>query len=140
MYTNNREAYRQAFYDAWQKYQKQIPLQPIELQIVDVILLHPEYHALLNNAAHQQEFILEENPFLHMSLHMTVREQIKLDRPAGVRDIYQRLLLAHEDPHVVEHLMVDCLGKVLWEAQESGVAPSEEGYLVKLQGLCLRTR
>lgn len=133
MYSNNREAYRQLFYVAWQKYQKGLPLDATEKQLVEVILLHSEYHMLLNNEKGvSSEFTLEENPFLHMSLHIALREQIKLDRPVGVKSIYQRLLATHQNAHDAEHLMVGCLAKILWTAQSTGVVPDEAEYLVKL--------
>ena len=136
MYSNNREAYRQLFYLAWQKYQKSLPLDATEKQLVEVILLHPEYHALLNLLNNEKdfstEFDLEENPFLHMSLHIALREQIKLDRPVGVKRIYERLLATHQNAHDTEHVMVGCLAKILWTAQSTGVVPDEAEYLVKL--------
>ncbi len=93
MYTNNRDAYRQAFFTVWQKYQKKLPLDATEAQLVEVIALHPEFHALLENPAayQQQEFELEENPFLHMSLHIALREQIRMNRPHGIATILQTI-------------------------------------------------
>lgn len=135
MYTHQREAYRQTFYDAWQKYLKQLPLNPVEAQLVEIILIHPEYHSLLNNvqACQTQEFALEENPFMHMSLHVALREQIRSNRPLGITSIHQALNAQHNDPHQLEHQMMTCLAQVLWESQQSGNPPVETDYLRKLK-------
>ena len=134
MYTNNRDAYRQTFFAAWQKYQKQLPLEPVEKQLIEIMLLHPEYHPLLNHpeAFEKQEFELEENPFFHMSLHLAIREQIRTDRPAGITAVYDALSARSED---AEHLMMTCLAQMIWAAQQSGEMPSEEEYLSRLRGL-----
>lgn len=137
MYTNNRDAYRQAFYTAWQKYQKQLALEPVEKQLVQAILLHPEYHSLLENisSAQNQEYALEENPFFHMSLHVAIQEQIDMNRPFGITVIQQTLMEKHSDKHEVLHLMMQCLAKIMWQAQQTGAMPSEEVYLQELRRL-----
>ncbi len=135
MYTNQREAYRQAFYEAWQKYLKQLPLTILENQMVEIILIHPEYHDLLSNneQLQKQEFKLEENPFFHMSLHMAIREQIRSDRPKGIALIHQQLLQKYVDQADVEHKMITCLAQTLWQAQQTGHPPEEIDYLNKLK-------
>lgn len=137
MYTNHREAYRQTFYDAWQKYQKQLPLETVEVLLVEIILIHPEYHALLNDvtACLQQEFAPEENPFMHMSLHVALREQIRANRPVGITALHQQLNTTHPDPHTIEHNMMTCLAQLLWQAQQTGEMPNEKAYLEKLKTL-----
>ena len=137
MYSNNRDAYRQAFFTVWQKYQKKLLLEPVEAQLAEIIALHPEYHALLEKpeSYQQQEFTLEENPFLHMSLHISLREQIGMDRPKGIVKIHQDLCAIHQDAHAVEHSMIECLARILWQAQQSGEAPQEKDYLDLLSRL-----
>ena len=137
MYTNNRDAYRQAFFTTWQKHIKKQPLEAAESQLVEIMLQHPEYHALLENptAYQHQAFTLEENPFFHMSLHLALREQIRTNRPAGITHCYQQLLLRYPCAQEAEHRMMRCLAQILWQAQESGDLPSEEGYLASLQQL-----
>lgn len=76
-----------------------------------------------------------ENPFLHLSLHMALREQINTNRPDGIRDVFHALMKKYGDNLVVEHQMMGCLEKVLWEAQRSGVMPDEAGYLESLRRL-----
>jgi hypothetical protein len=138
MYTNDRNAYRQAFFTTWQKYKKNLALEAHEAQILEVILLHPEYQSVLENPQtfEQQEFAVEENPFLHLALHISVREQLQLNRPEGIKDIYQQLLAKYHDAHQVEHMMVECLGQVLWESQQGDGIPNEQDYLTKLLERC----
>lgn len=134
MYTNNRNAYRQTFFDAWQKYKKKLPLEAVEAQLIKIILLHPEYHSLLEQprAYQHQEFSLEENPFFHMSIHLAIHEQINTDRPAGINEIYKTLLEKYADTHQVEHYMMQCLAQLMWQAQQDGSMPSDEEYLKAL--------
>lgn len=134
MYTDNREAYRDVFFAVWQKHLKQLPLEPMEKQLIEVILLHPEYRTVLEDPAtfQRQEFTPEENPFIHLSLHMTVREQIQLDRPIGVKQIYQTWC-EQQTAHDAEHKMMMCLAQLLWKAQETGQPPDEKDYLTALQ-------
>lgn len=136
MYTNNRDAYRQTFFSAWQKYQKNLPLEPVEKQIIDVILTHPEYQALLDKQqSHQQEFSIEENPYVHMSLHIALREQLRMNRPRGIKEIYTQLSASHENPHDAEHKMMACLAEMMWIAQQRGQVPTEEEYAEALKKL-----
>jgi len=133
MYTEDRNAYRNAFINAWQKHVKKLPLEPFEKEIVAVLLTHPEYHGLLHNNDPTIEFEPEENPFLHMSLHISIREQIRMDRPTGIILVYQTLLTQYVNELDVEHMMMTVLANMLWQAQQSGVMPSEDSYLEKLK-------
>lgn len=131
MYTNNRDSYRAAFFIAWQKYQKKLPLESIEAELVNVMLMHPEYNKLLDQADHyqHQEFISEENPFLHMGLHQALHEQLNTNRPLGIKHYYQLFCQKFSDHHQAEHEMMACLAHIIWQAQQSGVLPSDEAYL-----------
>ncbi len=136
MYTNDREAYRHAFINAWRKYQEKIPLESFEGDIVDILLLHPNYQVVLEkfrDISHQ-EFHTEENPFLHMSLHLAIREQIRMDKPAGMSSIFDNLIKSGNfNPHDAEHQMMQCLANMMWMMQQNGEPPSEEAYLEKLR-------
>lgn len=134
MFTNDREAYRQFFFQTWQKHLRGLPLEPVEKQLVAVMIMHPEYHEFLAQAG-VTEFEVEENPFMHMGLHMAVQEQIDLDRPAGVRECYQTLVNKVGDVHQSLHMMMTCLGKLLWQAQQDGVQPDENIYLDMIRKL-----
>jgi hypothetical protein len=141
MYTNNREAYRNAFHIAWHKHQKRLPLEPVEKEIINVILSHPEYQLLLDSIDSQPDnYPLEENPFLHMSLHLAIREQILTNRPFGITDIYKQLLKQEtfRNAHEVEHHMMECLAQMLWSAQQNGCMPGDEEYLGKMKDVGLQ--
>lgn len=131
MYSDDPKAYRQAFFDAWQKYQKQLPLEALERQLVEVILLHPAYHGLFQdlNTLQEQSFTLEENPFFHLSLHLAINDQLKLDRPKGIVAFYQALSTKKGEPHEVLHCLMQGLAKALWQAQQTGVMPNDAEYL-----------
>lgn len=134
MYTDDRNAYRKLFFEVWQKHLKKLPLEAVEAQVLDVILTHPEYHLLLDQPKQfmTQEFALEENPFFHMSLHIAVREQIKMNRPAGIREAYQLLLNKFETAQDAEHYMTTTLAEIMYQSQTTGTMPDEQVYLKKL--------
>lgn len=137
MYTNDRDAYRQSFFITWQKHLKGAVLTPVESQMVDIIQQHPEYHALLasNHTCQHQEFAPEENPFLHMSLHMAIADQLQLNQPVGITALYQQLLTQQHNTHDTQHQFMQCLASTLWQAQQAGVPPDENHYWEKLQAL-----
>lgn len=139
----SREQLRQSWVDAWHKRCHMLPMTPLETQISDVIALHPEYHPLLDQAASavQRDWHPEggaTNPFLHMSLHLAIREQVSTDRPAGVRAVHQTLQQQRGDTHGAEHAMIECLAEALWTAQRNGRPPDEQAYLQKLVALTRR--
>ena len=136
MFMQDRETLRKTFAEAWNRYKAGLPLEPQQDLVGKVVALHPEYQPLLEN----QEAIEADydgsdgqtNPFLHMSLHIAVREQLGLDRPPGVRAAFDGLLARLQDPHKVEHEMIECLAAELWQAQRDARAPDEQAYLTAL--------
>jgi hypothetical protein len=136
MFSSERSEVRKVFFDAWQKHLTQHPIEPLEADIISVMLLHPEYHSFLSAPErYQDKDFAEGNPFLHMGLHIALREQIKTHRPLGITDIYKRLTLKLSDEHAAEHAMIECLATFLWEAQQSNTPPDEKKYLDKLNHL-----
>jgi hypothetical protein len=134
--TNNRVDTRKLFALTWKKFCDSEVLSPLENQITSVIQLHPEYHSYLDdvNNCIDTDFSTDNNPFLHMGLHLGVREQVSTNRPAGISDIHNALR-QKSDVHQAEHLMMDVLGNFLWDAQQSGQLPDESMYLEKLKQL-----
>ena len=133
MFAQSREETRQLFCIVFSKVQQDLALDPLEQQIANVIDLHPEYHDLLANqeSALVQEFIPEQgqsNPFLHMGMHLAIREQVSTDRPAGIREYYSQLIKKLGESET-EHRMMECLGSSLWEAQRDNSLPDEQAYL-----------
>ncbi len=140
MFANaGRDELRRRYLAAWQRRRDGLPLEPLDAQIADVIELHPEYQAMLENpAALEQDFTIEQgriNPFLHMGLHLGIREQLATRRPVGIEQVHARLAKKLGDVHAAEHRMIDVLAETLWEAQRAGRAPDEAAYLEKLRKL-----
>lgn len=122
------------FCDAWQKACAAHPLTPLEAIVVDWIRLHPEYHGLLadREAALLAEFAPQagrENPFLHLSMHLAIAEQLQIDQPPGIRAAAEALTHRLDDAHAAAHAMMECLGRTVWTAQRSGRALDGEAYL-----------
>jgi hypothetical protein len=140
MFGNDRESLRRYYVTVWEKAGTGQPLEPLERIIAEVIREHPEYQPLLRDAetALHRDFTPEmgqTNPFLHMGMHIAVQEQLGGDRPEGFREVYRRIGRRVGDIHAAEHLIMECLGETLWEAQRSGVAPDERAYLDRLRRL-----
>jgi Domain of unknown function (DUF1841) len=136
----NREQLRRMYLDAWRKYTARQPLEPLEAQVAAVIAEHPEYIPLLESgsAALAADYTPEggrENPFLHMGLHLAIREQIATNRPPGITQLHRSLCKRLSDPHAAEHAMLEVLAETLWEAQRFGPAPDEQRYLERLRAL-----
>jgi predicted RNA polymerase sigma factor len=77
----------------------------------------------------------QTNPFLHMGLHLAIREQVSTNRPAGIAAVYRSLAAKLGDVHEAEHVMIEALGQALWQAQRSGLPPDETAYLESLRRL-----
>jgi hypothetical protein len=110
------------------------PLTPLEATIVDVVGAHPEYQALVSDQQAAVSFEPSiapdaENPFLHMGLHLAVRDQLVVDRPPGVRAVHRLLQARYGDLHRAEHVLMEALGETLWQAQRDGHPPDEASYL-----------
>lgn len=132
----NRDQLRQTFFDAWNKYKENQSLTALEQQIVELINMHPEYQALFNGEADIAEnFTTDNNPYLHLSLHLGLIEQVSTNRPAGINAIFKKLVSKTNDPHQSAHLMMDVMANILWDAQQSGVMPDEQTYLEKINRL-----
>jgi hypothetical protein len=136
----NREQMRRMYLDAWRKFTARAPLEPLEAQLAAVIAEHPEYVTWLESGenALTAEFTPEggrQNPFLHMGLHLAIREQVATDRPAGIAEVHQKLSARLGDAHAAEHTMLEALAEALWEAQRSGRPPDEQAYLERLRTL-----
>lgn len=136
---DQRRGLRDVYVRAWRKHLEGRPLEPLEAILVDVIGHHPEYHGLLVEEGvgdrDFQEHTGGTNPFVHLGLHVALREQVAADRPPGMRDVYAALATRITDPHALEHAVMDCLAAVLWEAQSRGGPPDEAQLLECMRGL-----
>ena len=145
MFQPTRDEARRFFIEAWQKHREGLPLSPLESIAADCIGQHPEYHALLEAGedALGREFTPEagqENPFLHLGLHLGLIEQIRIDQPPGIREAWAALCQACSDTHAAAHLAIEALAETLWEAQRAQQPPSNAAYLARLQNAAQRPR
>lgn len=138
IFGQDRNELRKMYVDAWAKRCENLPLSPLETQIADVIELHPEYHADVTGSDLEREYSPDggqTNPFLHMGLHLGIREQVSTNRPAGIAAVYQAIATKLGDVHAAEHEMIECLAETLWEAQSGNRPPDEIKYLERLRRL-----
>lgn len=131
MVIQDRDQSRAVFFETWTKYGRGEPLSPLEQLVLGVILEHPEYHGLLGDPdSRDRDYDAGGgNPFLHMGMHIAIREQVGTDRPPGVAGRYRALLKKTCDDHKLQHRMMSCLEEALWQAREQGAAPDEAAYL-----------
>ena len=137
IFGQDRNELRRMYASAWEKRRLDEELSPLEIQIAQVIEDHPEYHDAIKGDL-DQEFSVEggqTNPFLHMGLHLGIREQVATDRPAGIATVFSGLAAKIGDPHKAEHQMIDALAETLWEAQSQNRPPDEALYLLRLRQL-----
>ena len=135
----DRGGLRRHYLEAWRRHRAGLPLEPLQHQLVALIEQHPEYHGLLDDPeALARDWTPESgqaNPFLHLGLHLAIREQVATDRPAGIAAVHRELAARLADLHEAEHRMLERLGEALWQAQRSGTAPDEAAYLESLRRL-----
>jgi uncharacterized protein DUF1841 len=140
VFVKDRNDARRYFLEVWQKFNNKQALEPLEKLILDVILAHPEYHGVLEKGLKslELEYFPEAgsvNPFLHMSMHIAIKEQVDTDRPAGIRELCINLLEKTADQHETEHRIMDCLAESLWLAQRNKSMPDELAYLESVRKL-----
>lgn len=138
IFGQDRDELRQMYADAWRKHSDNAVLSPLEAQIAAVIEVHPEYHGDVTGDDLNRDYTPDggqTNPFLHMGLHLGIREQVATNRPAGIAAVHTALAAKLGDLHAAEHQMIDCLAETLWEAQSGNRPPDEARYLERLQQL-----
>ena len=133
MFNPTREQVRTFFCEAWRKHRERLILEGAEAVAADLITHHPEYHTLLEDpqAAIEKEFTPEGgqmNPFLHLSLHLAVADQLAVDQPPGIRAAYEQLR-QRLDVHDAEHAVMECLGETLWRSQRDNAPMDANAYL-----------
>ena len=134
LYGNSVNDTRAFFFASWAKHQQNTQLTPLEQQVVSVMLEHPEYYILFNDKEQSRTpedipISGTDNPFLHLGLHLAVRDQISTDRPEGITPIYKELVTKHKNTLEVEHLLMEALAHCLWNAQDNQRPPDEHAYL-----------
>ncbi|MFA5701904.1 MAG: DUF1841 family protein [Advenella sp.] len=136
MFNPSRDQVRDFFIDTWRKHQNKQILTPLESIALNWIQQHPEYHGVLENPeSKSKDFSVDQgqvNPFLHLSMHLAIEEQISINSPPGIKDVFQALA-AGSSPHEAAHEIMECLGTVLWEAQRLGKPLDNNQYLELLR-------
>lgn len=134
LYNPSRDQARQFLFDAWAKFKQQSSLTDLEKIAVEVIQMHPEYHVIFDAPERymQQQYFPEmgeTNPFLHISLHLSVIEQISINQPIGISGIYATLLAKYGDKHPAQHDLLECLAETIWHSQRNNVPLDSAHYL-----------
>ncbi len=143
VYNPSRDQARQFFFDSWRKYRAGETLSALETIALQVILLHPEYHPLFDAPERNldRDYAPEHgtlNPFLHLSLHLAIEEQLSIDQPPGIRMAFEQLRAKTGAEHDAKHALLECLAEIIWQAQRANAAPDQALYLECL-GQKLRT-
>ncbi|MDY7506958.1 DUF1841 family protein [Ralstonia wenshanensis] len=140
MFNPSRDEVRQFFCGAWRKHRQAEILTPLEAMALDWMLQHPEYQDTLEagEEALARDYTPESgqsNPFLHLSMHLSISEQVSVDQPRGIRAAYEALAQRLDSPHEAQHQVMECLGQMLWTAQRTGLPPDGDAYIE-----CVRKR
>jgi len=125
LFGEDRGGLRAVWREAWRKHRSGLPLEPLEAQLADLVALHPEYHAAPEEG--------QGNPYLHLGLHAAVRDGLATDRPPGLRAAYHEVAARCRDAHEAEHVLLECLGETLWEAQRAGLPPDGNAWLERVR-------
>ncbi len=138
IFGQDRNELRRMYAEAWQKHHDRLPMSPLEAQIAAVVEWHPEYHGDITSDNLDRDYTPDggqTNPFLHMGLHLSIREQVSTNRPAGIARIHESMIAKTGDAHASEHQMIECLAETLWDAQNRNGLPDEQKYLQRLRRL-----
>ncbi len=138
LFNPSRDQVRQFFFDAWSKFKAGQPLSDLEAIAMEVMQMHPEYHQVLDAPDRYLEQAYfpemgETNPFLHMSLHLSILEQLSIDQPPGIKLAYQTLLQKSDDAHQAQHVLIECLAETIWQAQRSQRAMDADAYMALIR-------
>jgi len=135
----SRDQLREQYRAAWRKFKAQQTLTPLDKQVVAIVSEHPEYHVIVESPATDLANYSPRggqlNPWLHMGLHLAIREQVATNRPPGIAALHAKLATKHGGAHEAEHRMLEVLAESMWEAQRAGKPPDEAAYLERLRGL-----
>lgn len=134
LFNPSRDQVREFFFETWRKFRAHEPLTPLEGMALQAIQMHPEYHPVLDapERYREQEYFPEmgeTNPFLHLSLHLSIMEQLSIDQPPGIAAAYFTLRDKHGDEMAAQHDLMECLAETIWRAQRDRTAPDQMAYL-----------
>jgi hypothetical protein len=134
MFQPSQHDVRSFFCGTWRKQREGTPLTPLEAQAARWIDEHPEYHAALADEAVALAAVYRvedgrENPFLHLSMHLSILEQTGIDQPTGIRQAVELLAARRNSLHQAHHEVMECLGEMIWSSQRSGLPPDGPAYI-----------
>ena len=140
LFNPSREEVRQFFCEAWAKQINSGILTPLESIAAKWMVEHPEYHEILGQleTAQATDYTPEKgqtNPFLHLAMHLSITEQVRIDQPTGIREVSRQLMIKLDSEHEAQHRMMECLGQVLWQAQRDGTPPDMQAYIEAIKQL-----
>lgn len=138
MFQPSQAQVREFFCQVYSKSKENQPLQAIETLASLWITEHPEYHADLTDVQaairrNYDENPASTNPFLHLSMHLSISEQCSIDQPRGIRQAVELLANKLNSLHAAHHIAMDYLGEMLWESQRSARPPDGQAYVAKVQ-------
>jgi hypothetical protein len=134
MFAPSQQDVRRFFCEAYAKSRQGAPMTALEIVAADWIGQHPEYHADLADleAALAAVYEIDEgrtNPFLHLSMHLSISEQVSIDQPPGIRQAVDVLTARRASAHAAHHEVMECLGDMMWTSQRSGLPPDGAKYV-----------
>jgi hypothetical protein len=134
MFNPSQHDVRRFFCETYRKYHAKQILTPLESIAADWIAQHPEYDATLADLdnALAAEYSVEHgqsNPFLHLSMHLSISEQIAIDQPPGIRAAFLGLAQRRDSEHEAQHQIMECLGQMIWASQRNGLPPDGAAYI-----------
>ena len=134
MFTPSQADVRRFFCSVYSKTRSGQPLEAIETIASQWIEEHPEYHADFADADSALEKMYDveagkTNPFLHLSMHLSISEQCSIDQPRGIRQAVELLTVRRNSLHDAHHETMDCLGQMVWESQRAGRPPDGAAYI-----------
>ena len=138
MFTPSPSDVRRFFCSTFQKSRNVQRLEAIEMIASGWMDEHPEFHAELSDLdlalqAIAEDRISEGNPFLHLSMHLSISEQCSIDQPRGIRQAVELLTARRGDLHQAHHEVMECLGQMIWDAQRSATQPDGQAYIAAVQ-------
>lgn len=141
MFSPSQDDVRRFFCSAFTKHETQAILTPIEAIARDWIVQHPEYANALSDVdtALATDYTVEQgqsNPFLHLSMHLSIAEQISIDQPPGIRTAFLTLARRLDSEHEAHHQIMECLGQMMWASQRNGVPPDGVAYVECVKRRC----
>ena len=137
LFNPSRDQVREFFFGLWAKSRAGAELTALESMALALVMEHPEYQDVLADPERHRDREWrpeggETNPFLHLSMHLAIEEQLSIDQPPGIREAVRRLAAKHDSEHDAWHAVMECLAELVWQAQRNGVAFDNAAYLACL--------